>query len=277
MDQEEYNGHVLCFRDQQSLSLGQERDSQRTKSQAEIVTLGSAIWIKEKAMTDQYHIYLEQLDLEWFQDFLEKSNLLPSEKILKEEHAQRFAILEEMGIKHLQDLTRALSTKKKLERFAQESGLPQEYLVILRRRANLYTPRPVPLKKMIGIDPEPIERLAAVGVKNTKQLFERARSKQDRAELSELANVPADVMLELVKLADLVRAAYVGPVYARIIYETGLDTLEKLAECPPEELLTRMHVVNEEKKLTKSALPTSVEEIVLFLEIVKMIPKVIEY
>jgi hypothetical protein len=228
-------------------------------------------------MTDQYHIDLEQLDLEWFRDFLEKSNLLPSEKILKEEPAQRFAILEEMGIKHLQDLTRALSTKKKLERFAQESGLPQEYLVILRRRAGLYTPKPVPLKKMIGIAPEPIERLAAMGVKNTKQLFEQARSKQDRAELSRLADMPDDVMLELVKLADLVRAAYVGPVYARIIYETGLDTLEKLAECPPEELLARMHAVNEEKKLTKSALPTSVEEMALFLDIVKMIPKAIEY
>ncbi len=228
-------------------------------------------------MTDQYHIDLEQLDLEWFRDFLEKSNLLPSEKILKEEPAQRFAILEDMGIKHLKDLTRTLSTKKKLERFVQESGLPQEYLVILRRRAGLYTPRPVPLKKMIGVDPEQIERLAAVGVKNTKQLFERARSKQDRAELSRLANVPDDVMLELVKLSDLVRAAYVGPVYARIIYETGADTLEKLAECSPEELLARMHAVNEEKKLTKSALPKSVEEMVLFLDIVKMIPKVIEY
>jgi len=228
-------------------------------------------------MANQYHMDLGQFSLEQLRHTVESGDLIPSEKILEEKIPERFAILESMGIRNLKDLTGALSTKRKIERFSQESGLPQDYLTILRRRAGIYTPRPKPLKRMPGIAPEYIERLAAVGIKDTKQLFERAKSKQDRAELSRQANVPDDVLLELTKLSDLARAPYVGPVYARIFYEAGADTLEKLAGSPPAELLARLHAVNDEQKLTKAALPTSVAEMESFLEIVKMIPKAIEY
>ena len=134
---------------------------------------------------------------------------------------------------------------------------------------------PVPLTKFPGIEPRYVERLAAVEIKHSKHLFERARSKQDRAELAALADVPEDTLLELVKLADLVRASYVGPVYARIFYEAGADTLEKLAASSPDELLARMIAVNEQQQITKAAMPS--EDLGPWLETVKLIPKVIAY
>ena len=228
-------------------------------------------------MANQYHMDLELFSLEQLRQIVESGDLLPSERVLEQESAERFAVLASMGIGNLKDLTGALSTKKRLERFSQESGLPQDYLTILRRRARIYTPRPKPLKNMIGVDPEVIERLAAEGVKDTRQLFQRAKSKQGRARLARQANVPDDVLLELTKLSDLARAPFVGPVYARLFYEAGADTIEKLAESPPAELLARLHAANDEQKLTKAALPLSIAEIVSFLEIVKMIPKAIEY
>jgi hypothetical protein len=88
-------------------------------------------------------------------------------------------------------------------------------------------------------------------------------------------DVPEDALLELVKLSDLVRASYVGPVYARILYEAGADTLEKLAESSPKELLARMVAVNEEQQITKASMP--VEDLQPWLKTVKLIPKVIEY
>ena len=48
--------------------------------------------------------------------------------------------------------------------------------------------------------------------------------------------MPSEVLLELVKLSDLSRASYVGPVFARLFYETGADTPEKLATSQPQEL-----------------------------------------
>ena len=148
-----------------------------------------------------------------------------------------------------------MGTKKKLERFSQESGLPKEYLTILRRRAGSYTPRSIPLKKLPGIDPEHVERLAAVGIKDTKQLFDRAKHKQERAELSRLADVPDDAMLELVKLSDLARPPYAGPVFARLLYETGVDTTAKLSKQSPEALREILIATNTEKQIYRAPIP----------------------
>ena len=226
-------------------------------------------------MDSGYHMDLTQFSLDRLRHVLETGSLLPSEQILADDMAGHFAVLASMGVANLQDLVDRLRTKKKLSQFAEESGLPEQYLVILRRRAGTYAPKPVPLKKFPGIEPEYVERLAAVGIKHSKHLFERTRSKQDRAELAALADVPGDALLELVKLSDLVRAAYVGAVYARIFYEAGVDTLEKLAASSADELLARMIAVNEEKQITRAAMPA--EDLGPWLETVKLIPKVIEY
>ncbi|MDY7079608.1 MAG: DUF4332 domain-containing protein, partial [Chloroflexota bacterium] len=112
-------------------------------------------------MSELYHVDLEQFSLEEFKHILETGRLLPSEKILGEKISERFATLEAMGITNLQDLVGRIKSKKKLEQFAQESGLPQDYLTILRRRVGVYTPKPVPLAKFPGVDPEHVEWLAS--------------------------------------------------------------------------------------------------------------------
>jgi hypothetical protein len=206
---------------------------------------------------------------------LETGNLLPSEQILGEDMADRFEVLASMGISSVQDLADRLSTRRRLAQFAQESGLPQEYLVVLRRRAGTYAPKPVPLDKFPGVDQAHVGRLAAEGIKHSKHLFARARSKQDRARLALQVDVPEDALLELVRLSDLVRAPYVGPVYARILYEAGADTLQKLAESEADDLLARMIAVNEQLQITKAAMPN--EDLGPWLETVRLIPRVIEY
>lgn len=226
-------------------------------------------------MAGQYHTDLRRFSLERYKRILQTGPLLPSESVLGEEIPERFAVLESMGIGNLKDLTDALSTKKKRERFSQESGLPQDYLTVLRRRAGSYTPRPIPLRKLLGIDPAYIERLAAAGIKDTKQLFEQAQLRQDRTELSGRADVPEDVMLELVKLSDLARPPYVGPVYARLLYETGLDTIAVLSTQQPEALRERLLATKQEKGIYKAAIP-SVEDFRSWLEIVRALPQAIE-
>ena len=91
-------------------------------------------------MAEQYHVDLERFSLEKFRHILETGHVLPSHRILKDKISERFAALESMGISNLQELIDALSTKKKIERFSQESGLPQDYLEILKRRTRIYTP-----------------------------------------------------------------------------------------------------------------------------------------
>ena len=226
-------------------------------------------------MAEQYHVDLEQFSLEKFRRILETGEVLPSRKILKEKIPERFAILKAMGVRNLKELIDALSTKKKIERFAQESGLPQVYLEILKRQTGIYTPKPIALKDIPGFAPQHIERLAAIGIKQTQQLFERARSKKERAELSKAANVPNDVLLELVKMTDLARAGWVGPIFARLFYEAGADTLEKLVKCSPEALYEKLIAVNKAQKLTQGHF--TAKDVALCIEISKELARVIEY
>lgn len=226
-------------------------------------------------MTDDYHIDLEKFSLEKFRDILITGEVLPGRKILTEKISERFEILKSMGIRNLKELIEALKTKAKVERLSQESGLPKDYLVILRREANSYMPRPVNLKDIPGVDSEYIDRLAAVGIKHTKHLFERARFKRDRAELSRLVNVPSDALLELVKLSDLGRIGGVGPVFARIFLDAGIDTLEKLSNSSADEVFERTIAVNKEKGYTK--VMATLKDVKLCVNTARELPKVIEY
>jgi len=226
-------------------------------------------------MDSQYHMDLSQFSLDQLRHVLEAGSLLPSEQVLGEDMAGCFERLASLGIANLQDLVDRLGSKKKLIQFSEASGLPEKHLTVLRRRAGTYASKPVPLAKFPGIDPQVVERLAALGIKHSKHLFDRTQSRDDRAALAAKAGVPEDALLELVKLSDLVRAAYVGPVYARILYEAGADTLAKLAACEGEGLKARMAAVNEEQQITKASIPQ--EDLNPWLETVRLIPQVIEY
>lgn len=226
-------------------------------------------------MADDYHIDLEQFSLVDFRHTLETRDLQPGRMILKEQIAERFRILESMGIRNLKELEAVLKTKKRMEQFAQESGLPDEYLVILRREVSSYVSKPFNLEKIPAVNPEYVERLAASGIKHTRHLFERAKLKDDRAELSRLTDVPDDDLLELVRLSDLARIWGVGPVFVRLLYEAGVDTIEKFLKCSPEELSETLHAINNEKHYTP-IMPTA-KDIEYCIELVKYLPRVVEY
>jgi len=203
-------------------------------------------------MADQYYIDLEQFSLQKFRHILETKELLPGRRILRENIQERFEIVASMGITNLKELVEVLKTKKQVERFSLDSGLPQDYVVLLRREANSYLPKPVNLKDIPEVDPQHIEGLASAGIKNTKQLFDRGRSKSDRAGLSKQTGVPAVDLLELVGLSDLARISGVGPVFARIIYDAGYDSLARLSDASADEVYEQLVVLNREKEFTRA-------------------------
>jgi CheY-like chemotaxis protein len=224
---------------------------------------------------DGYGLDLSKISLARFQQMLETGDLLPSRRILKERLAERFAVLEERGIENLQQLADVLKTKKHVARLAEDAGLPQDYLVILRREARSYIPTPVYFKDIPGVDPQVVARLAELGIRQTRQLYNGARTPAERAELAERAGVPGDALLELVKMSDLARAGWVGPVFVRMIYETGADTLSALAQQSPEDLYARLLAVNREQPLTRASF--SVQDVAACIETAQALPPVVTY
>ena len=83
-------------------------------------------------------------------------------------------------------------------------------------------------------------------------------------------------MLELVKLSDLARPPYVGLVFARLLYETGVDTIAKLSQQSPEAFREILVVTNNEKEIYKAPIPGG-DDLASWLETVRQLPQAIEY
>ena len=222
-----------------------------------------------------YYIDLRSFSLDEFKQELTTTKLIPSRQIIKENIDERFKILKDVGVLNLQDLSDLLKTPKKTKDLAVKSGLPADYLLILRREVNSYHPKPVNLEKFPGIKKTTLIKLNSYGIKNTTQLFKRIKKDVDRKELSDETGVNYEEIMELTKLTDLSRVKWIGPVFARIFLDTGTDTVEKLKNSDSKPLYKKLVEINEEKKYTKAKFVES--DIALCIKVAKMVPQSIEY
>jgi len=191
-------------------------------------------------MSDSYHINLQDISLDQFKQTLKQAELIPSRRILKEQIDQRFERLQAQGISNLEDLLCAAKNAKKIADLANNTGLSEEYLTILRREVNALLPQPKNLRDYPGIEPAVIEKLEKRGIRNSKQLFLAARNKQERIQLSQAADIDPTKLLEMVKLADLSRVYGVGPIFARLLFDIGAETVESLAQADSEQLFRQL-------------------------------------
>jgi hypothetical protein len=134
---------------------------------------------------------------------------------------------------------------------------------------------PFPLRDFRGVDPEHIEKLSAVNVKNVKQMLKQASTPQARQELAQLSGVPSEAILELVKLSDLARIPGVKGIRARLYVDAGVDTLEKIAQWEPEDFRTMIVEFVEETGF--DGIATLPAEARFTIETAKQLPKIVEF
>lgn len=226
-------------------------------------------------MVDDYYIDLKKYPLEQFKQELENSELLPSRRILKEHINTKFKILEDNNIHNLHELSISLKTPKKAKEFAGKSGIPVDYILILRREVNSYTPKPVSLEKFPGIEKEISEKLKSIGIKNTAHLFKRIKTEEDRKELSAETGINYEIIMELTKLTDLSRIKWIGPIFARLFLESGTDTALKVSNADAGPLYKKLVEINNEKGYTKGRFIES--DVEMCIKVSKMVPKIISY
>jgi len=78
--------------------------------------------------------------------------------------------------------------------------------------------------------------------------------KKGRQELSERLSLPLKQILLALSLCDLVRINGVGPAYARILIEMGIQSSSDYLCKPSADILERFQRVNEAKHFTKARL-----------------------
>jgi hypothetical protein len=194
-----------------------------------------------------YYIDLTTFNLDSLKSRLQHIHLTPSQQILKEDLENRFAILHAQGIHNLQELQTALKNKKALVDFSNVSGLPQDYLTVLRRWVNGYHPKPVKLADLPPVESSAVTRLEAIGIMDTLQLFPRVRTPKARAALAAECGIPSEEILKLTKLTDLSRLKWVGPKFAHLLLVSGFDTVEKVSRADGIALYHHLQRVSEEK------------------------------
>lgn len=170
------------------------------------------------------------ISLEEFRILIANRRMLPGRVALKDQMKTRFGILRRSGIETLEDLLHLLASKSKIETFSSQTDLSTDYLVLLKREAGSYLARPFPLSNFPGIPFEYVELLKSRGIKNTRDLFEKAQTEELQNELSINTGIPAYRLKELYSLCDLSRITGVGGTFARIVYEAGIHSTREFAQ-----------------------------------------------
>lgn len=199
-----------------------------------------------------YYIDLLTVSIDDYRERLRNTDLLPSQKILHENMDNHFDTLKKCGITNLFELQKVLKTKKNLGEFCGKSGISEDYLTILRRDVNSFHPKAKNITEFPEVDPAIVEKLAAMGIKNTIHLFDRVRTTDERQTLSAELGCSEDVILDLARLTDLSRIKWVGPLFARMLIVAGYYNAKQISQANGDEINNKIKEINKDNKYYKA-------------------------
>ena len=151
----------------------------------------------------------------------------------------------------METLQKLLKTKKGYLELASELAVSVEYLTVLNREINSYVTKPVPLSKLDVFSDTELKQLEGARLKSTKDLYERGLMPADRSTLSERSSIPQEKIVAALELSDLLRITGVGPVYAKILKEMGINNAKAFLEIDSQDAVERYKRINAEKHYSK--------------------------
>ncbi|MFX0122578.1 MAG: DUF4332 domain-containing protein [Candidatus Hodarchaeota archaeon] len=131
------------------------------------------------------------------------------------------------------------------------------------------------LKDFEGVNKEYIKTLGSVGIRTALQLLEKGRTPIERKKLAKKSGIPIDYILELVKLSNLARIGGLKKKRARLFYDAGFDTLDKIAAKDIDNLMN--DIDDFIKKTGFSGRGVSISEANHTISMAKFLQRLIEY
>lgn len=222
-----------------------------------------------------YYIDLESVSIDNYKTKIKTAWLPPSRMVLKENTDERFDYFKRIGITNLKELITILKKKERVFTLSALNLFAGDYLVILLRELNSFLPKPNKINEFTIIPPEIAERLENEGIKDTKAYFERVLTPEKRKNLAETTGIKEEDIILLTHLTDLSRIKWVGVTFAQMLYNIGVDTVEKASMADPEELHKKINQINKEKNIYKGNI--GLNDIRIFVDAAKEVPSEIEY
>lgn len=201
-----------------------------------------------------FYANLVKISLEEYKRRLKEEYLLPSQQILKESTDKHFEAIASQGIVNLAELKKALKTKKNLQDFVAATGIPEEYVTILRREVQSHHPSLRKLKDFGNISSKLKSKLEGLGYKTTCDLYDYIKTVEQRKSLAAETGTTGEEILLLARFCDFTRIRYVNSTFALWLTFSKYDTAEKLQKADPEELHLELNQINKEKKFMKNSL-----------------------
>ena len=130
------------------------------------------------------------------------------------------------------------------------------------------------LKDFLGVNHQHTQALRREGVFTSEHMLKVGRTAEGREKLAEKTGVPLSAILELVKLADLSRIVGLKRKRARLYYDAGLDTMDKIAEWDPKEVQQMLAEFVERTGFDGTA-PTA-SEAAFAVKLAKYLPRIVE-
>jgi hypothetical protein len=135
--------------------------------------------------------------------------------------------------------------------------------------------RPFSLRAFKGINVEFVKDLSAHGIITTDQMLHAGSCPESRRELSSKTGIPEEAILEFVKLSDLARIPGVKGVRARLYYELGIDSVEKMGNLDVEEL--RNQAIDYVERSNFDGIPPLPAEVEYTIAKAKKLPVVVQF
>jgi predicted flap endonuclease-1-like 5' DNA nuclease len=133
----------------------------------------------------------------------------------------------------------------------------------------------VSVKKLRGVSAELAAKLADLGISNSDQLLDAAKTTAKRKELAAKVGVETGDILEAANRADLARVKGIAGIFSDLLEQAGVDTVKELAVRNPANLHAKLAEVNAETKLAGRAPNTA--EVESWVQQAKDLPKLLEY
>ena len=93
-----------------------------------------------------------------------------------------------------------------------------------------------PIEQLPGLSQENVDLLKAIGIVNTKQLLERAKSTDSKQILAAQLGIHFQYIKKWTALADLARIPSVGCGYCGLLLHSGIASVSQLTQTPVHRL-----------------------------------------
>jgi hypothetical protein len=148
-----------------------------------------------------------------------------------------FKVLFKQEISNLTGLIASLKTPKKLNDLSQKTRINDYYLKILLREAKSYIPTPLNLKNIPDIADKHVKKLASDGIKTTKDLFNKTLSAEGFKSLLSVLECDENTLSKYVSISDLSRINGVGSLYACLLFNEGIKSIDEFLSVPKKMLV----------------------------------------